>query len=48
MFGMQFLRSELSIRNCLHTLVLAVQYDCHQLFEDAVCHPPDAVLRLAI
>ena len=34
---MQFLRSQLSITNCLHTLVLAAQYDCHDLFEDAVC-----------
>lgn len=34
--GVQFLRMGLSIGNCLHTLVLAAQYDCHELFESAV------------
>ena len=34
--GAQFLRTGLSIGNCLHTLVLAAQYDCHELFESAV------------
>ena len=34
--GVQFLRTGLSIGNCLHTLVLAAQYDCHELFESAV------------
>ena len=42
---MQFLRSQLSISNCLHTLVLAAQYDCHNLFEDAVCFPPHSIVR---
>lgn len=34
--GVQFLRAQLTIRNCLHTLVLAAQYDCNNLFDNAV------------
>ena len=36
LFGMQFLRAGLTTSNCLHTLVLAAQYDCHSLFDNAV------------
>lgn len=36
LFGMQFLRAGLTTNNCLHTLVLAAQYDCHSLFDNAV------------